>query len=1265
MRILAVRGENLASLAAPFEIDFCREPLAGAGLFAITGETGAGKSTILDAICLALYGAYPRVAIDRSEQAPDPGGKEISGKDARALLRRGAGKGFAEVDFQGVDGDAYRVRWEVFRARGRANGALQKPQRSLIRIADLQPIASGVQPVLEKVQQLTDFTFDQFRRTVLLAQGEFDAFLLASENERAELLEKVTGTEIYAAISRRAYEEKERRGNEMRSLEERRAGVGLLDEAERISLANERVELIASARASLQAIDALQQRLEHESRRAVAREKCALATSALEVAALGWKTLAPERAELADLDRIEPLRPKAALLTQARQGLADAQTAFAEANGLHAAAREAAENAALARQSALALDLEAEDRFKAFGPLWTRCEQLDATINHLRLEHEKAEAQRDKTRMEADAHAATLQGLEALATQTSASRDSLATKLEACSASVILADRCDEAEALLLKRSEFKTRRQKAHAAFVRASKEAQRLRSLIVDLDLAADAMRGERDRLNAENEARRVGLAAIGEDHLRERDSALASLLGGLADAASILDRHARAQHERIEAKTASAAAMREIEGAETQLLAATQTQANQRAARAEILGLIDLADATASPEAIHLRAALVPGAPCPVCGGADHPHADQADAGAEFVARIRARRTELDQSLAAAAHLIETARGARAGAAARHDHALRRDQLALAELEAAAEAYALRRDPLDCSRAALGFPDALPHAPEAALAPVLQLAAIAKAERETLADPLGQAKALRADLELLRRKLSEAASDLEGKLAELEARRRALHEFDVERSSSEAQLRELDDRLLSIDRELGPFLAAADLTSADVDLDALAAAAQVKARGQTYRQEKARLAGDEAALQALNPKLAAAREAAQTAIKSLDNAIAETAGRAEALRLAECERGLLLEGEPTAAHRTRHNELRRQARARLDDARDAEAEAGKALAAAANGEAGALANQEALRLQLIEAERNFTTAIVETGLPVDRVGALLEAEPAAREALRAKLDAIEAAQALARANLDERQRDLDELLARDGSEIDAEALRTDIANLQDGLDETQRRSGAIDNQIAADDAARAGAAALTARIESAQADFAIWQAIDDAIGSASGDKFRRFAQGVTLDQLIALANRHLAAFAPRYRLERAATSDLSVHVIDRDMGDERRAARSLSGGERFLASLSLAIALSGLEGRQAFVDTLFVDEGFGSLDAETLDVAIDALESLHGRGRKVGVITHVAAMIERIAVQVRVEKCGNGRSTVRVAQPGGAALLEAALLEAWPRG
>lgn len=191
----------------------------------------------------------------------------------------------------------------------------------------------------------------------------------------------------------------------------------------------------------------------------------------------------------------------------------------------------------------------------------------------------------------------------------------------------------------------------------------------------------------------------------------------------------------------------------------------------------------------------------------------------------------------------------------------------------------------------------------------------------------------------------------------------------------------------------------------------------------------------------------------------------------------------------------------------------------------------------------------------------------------------------------------------------------------------------------------QLRRDEQARTNAQTLAAEIDAKRTVLTVWQAVDDAIGSPDGSRFRKFVQGITLEHLVRLANDHLSALGPRYRLAQGITSDLAVHVVDRDMANELRASRSLSGGERFLVSLSLALALSGLEGRSSFVDTLFIDEGFGSLDRETLDVAIDALESLHSRGRKVAVVTHVAAMIDRIAVQVRVEKLGGGHSVVRL--------------------
>ena len=162
--------------------------------------------------------------------------------------------------------------------------------------------------------------------------------------------------------------------------------------------------------------------------------------------------------------------------------------------------------------------------------------------------------------------------------------------------------------------------------------------------------------------------------------------------------------------------------------------------------------------------------------------------------------------------------------------------------------------------------------------------------------------------------------------------------------------------------------------------------------------------------------------------------------------------------------------------------------------------------------------------------------------------------------------------------------------------------------------------------------------------WAKLNELAGSADGAKFRRIAQGYTLDVLLSYANVQLRQLSRRYRLERVPDT-LALQVIDQDMCDEIRTVHSLSGGESFLVSLALALGLSSLSSNRMKVESLFIDEGFGSLDAETLRVAMDALESLRTQGRKIGVISHVQEMTERIPVQIRVSRAGNGRSYLEV--------------------
>ena len=168
--------------------------------------------------------------------------------------------------------------------------------------------------------------------------------------------------------------------------------------------------------------------------------------------------------------------------------------------------------------------------------------------------------------------------------------------------------------------------------------------------------------------------------------------------------------------------------------------------------------------------------------------------------------------------------------------------------------------------------------------------------------------------------------------------------------------------------------------------------------------------------------------------------------------------------------------------------------------------------------------------------------------------------------------------------------------------------------------------------------------QNSFLKWEKLNKLIGSADGNKFKVIAQGYTLNLLLLHANKHLSYLSRRYRLQQVPDS-LALQVIDGDMCDEVRTVYSLSGGESFLISLALALGLSSLSSNNLQVESLFIDEGFGSLDAESLRMAMEALEMLQMQGRKIGVISHVQEMSERISVQIQVHKSVNGRSQIRV--------------------
>ncbi len=1249
MRILAIRGENLASLAEPFALEFEQEPFRSCGLFAIPGETGAGKSTILDALCLAFYDTFPRVeATESSERAPDPAGELLATRDPAPILRRGAGGGYAEVDFIARDGQRYRARCGMQRARGKATGKLQKRSRALWRIdaagGVVEALESGIAPVNRRIVELTDLTFDQFCRTALLAQGDFDAFLRADAGKRADLLEKITGAEIYGRLSQRAYDIARETQEKLAQLEQRQSDIGLLSDADRVArlaemetLSQQRIET-ESARSTIQ--ESLRRLETHEQ----AREKLQQAETAAATATRALEALAPQAAQIAAIARAEPLRAPWRDLRGADEIARQQETAAQEAQQRNTEAQQALAQASVEEQAARLACEEIEKVIATLAPLWAQASELDVRIadgtklvTQARQGAEAAHATADEKRRVLDA---------ARAEQSQKLRKCEAAQVEAtrCAPARALAERAPEIDEWLAKRVELTQDNHQAGAEAGDVKRELDRIGQFL-ESSAAADAQdRAERDTLAKQIAEREQALMALDEQSAAAQAVQIDAQVTALRMLRRPAENYARAALTLAEVDPIISDRSQAVADLTQELETLRAARARQALESVDAMQMSELAEAAADPHSLQLRAVLEDGKPCPVCGALEHPFSKNADAAHQLVAKLRTRRdaarNALDQLDAA---LVKT-QGACAAARAEEEAAQSRRSAARAEMAQATQEYAA----LIAEQPSFQAPPAI----EGAVSLIVELLAGREHEAQNLTRKLETARRLREDRDQLTKRYNKARDALDGRQAERHSATESQQKISARAAQLAATQAHHDERIASIDRSLTPFLELCDLRSHDLDRDPKAAWTRLMQAGQKYstaQEALERLTQEHRALELRVATLTAEAQVAMSAATAQKQRHDQWRHALDALHVT---RASLLDGEATSSHRLRHEEKRKGLAGALEQKRGERSVAGEDAAAARTlaeeNRRDAQAAIEAARV----AQETFMQACVAADMARETAAVLLatpqEEIVALREALRLAQDRCAAATATVAA----RRQDV-EASAVQLPDMPQEDLRARAAALMAELETLSARMGALHEQIRLDDGARVRAESMSCEIAASRATARLWDEVNAAIGSRSGDKFRRFAQSVTLDQLVALANQRLALLSPRYRLEKSGEIDsLGLQIVDRDLGDERRSTRSLSGGERFLASLALALALAGLEGRDSFVDTLFINEGFGSLDTMTLDIAIDALESLQGQGRKVGVISHVDSLQQRISTKISVERRGGGLSVVRVRAPGWAA-------------
>ncbi|WP_310395031.1 AAA family ATPase [Hymenobacter sp.] len=1225
MKIISVRFANLNSLPGPFLIRFDATPLADTGLFAITGPTGAGKSTLLDAISVGLYGRVPR-----------------HDRQVGEMVSRHAKDAFSEVEFEvhetnpdtgAVDRVRYRSRWEVKRkTRGEDKGGLGQDAMTLVSSSSGEAITSGKEAVPARVGELSGLDFGQFEQSVLLSQGKFARFLHAPEKERSALLEKMTNVGIYSRLSVAAFEKAKEEELKTRLLRAKLDATRLLSEDERTALETQ--------------LDALHQQAEDHHleqqeltvgltwRTILDQLDRQLTDSAREVERLRRddEALQPEFSRLNDHARAAALATPLALAEAAEKELSSDETKRQEleqALPRLAAAAAAAATAHAGATAARAAALADENRLR---PLLQKAQQQDAEIaaarHQLSLQRDTyLQNQHDHQQAEAGlAHLA--REVEELRSQTAAlDRWLIGHSAEIDLKNQVLAlDReiidLQGAQKELAAREARRSEGRKTQGA---AATDLLRQRSLEAEALARQQAIKDEGQPCRTERDAllRGTTAAALAQraDDFTTRLQALQQLLPKAETA--------REQRTRAEALAGQIAA-------EAPALAAAETAVGHlETRRADGQHLLDsyrrelraqqaLADLNAH------RQHLLPGQPCPLCGALEHALAAdftaEADEQEQRVARQQLALTALDEEL----------RRATSACTRRQTEQRQRQQLRR-EAAAAAEAAGQQAAALAAALVPVPAQPADPAAVQALLAEATIRQAAAAADRRRLA-------VLDEKLADLREKYLQAGEAAMGAQREIPrlVERQATAEKDLDQLADElvywqeqaavfeGTIRELlqphqlalpawppyDGLLVTLRERADNYEAqVSNLTALGHTL--LEKSSQHKTRHEALAQDATRLAAAAAALDAEQHAIARQQATRQAHYPGPDPAAA-----AEQLRLAS--------QQLTTALQLSQTQL---------------ADQQQALAIGKSGLDALQTQLAAHRTAHAQRQAELTAALAAAGLATPAEALALLLPPAEAERLhQRRQDHLTARAAAAR-----RLTDLGAELLRHAeaglTPHTAAELTAQLHALSAADDTLQQRLGAVSNQLAQDDAARAQQAAGLQELLRRQLEEQRWQDLSEQIGSARGDKFSQFAQGLTLTHLARLANLRLRQLTGRYTILKTPYRNLELQIIDHDQADTVRPMASLSGGESFLVSLALALGLSELAGHKARIESLFIDEGFGTLDPDALNTALDALERLQHSGKMIGIISHVSDLKDRIGTQIRIRPGAGGNSTVHV--------------------
>ena len=1223
MQILKLSFENINSLKGAWTIDF-QAPDFRSGIFAIVGPTGSGKTTILDAICLALYGHTPRIG-------------SIT-QNANEVMNRDCDSCRSSLEFQTLSG-RYRATWSQKKQKNfDKTGKYGQVVSTMEKFEDgcWIPITDGskVRSKKQEVQKIIGLSFDQFKRSVMLSQGDFAAFLKSKPNEKAQTLEQITGTQIYSLLSTKVYdlaeEQKKLFEDKQREVElspvlddavvltKQEQLKGITEEAKVLETQISKIEKesrwiseTAELRNQFLRVKAELERLKENRNEFFRKENVVrLAEHAQNILPI-FNTLIDKQSL-----REDSIKEKSA----AENELVNATKSLKEKDFNFKAAEEALNNENLQKPKKLALFSQIESLDAEISPL-IKSSRL-AQEEKIKLENETADckdhlnkAKEDIRKLEEDREKRDLERKEDIKGAFLYQRkDELRDcKITAETLSAALAD----AEGKADKASEtVKSQEKEAEALRIRKEKIA----SVI------------EADKVLLKEAEKRLSEILDGKtlDELTQEQLSFSEQIPLLEAVKSALKAVCDQKEEIVRQEDVMQRDSAELdnwsskkEGYEKEIQSLTSRQE-------ELEALVQIDELT------KVRAELKEGEPCPVCGSLEHPFAanlpPEVATAKERLAVVKEESTDLQKNQKEADRKIDVLKD-RILVSEKRLKELRKN-LDLAEEELT----------LKCGRAGLTREGVTEEAAAVLITKKESLLIDIKKRIAKARDAESKAAAAKEKIAGTTEELHRAEMVFSNAQTKFESAKSLLAQAQTGREKARTELEQFWRKTA---KEYGSVITDGELFAHNPELFKrwIAKAAKYEELLESCREIENSLAIKKGTLPGLVESVERLEKSSRE--KSDQAAELQTELKTKQLQRDKLFGTKLVEIERKAYERllSQLAEAKDQAYENLSKARSVQAAAEQRLKTAEQRSAEAEKN-------LLSAKTEWTDALKKEKFESEEDWRRARLDSEAINALHKEITDYKAQSRSAADRFSEADKKLAEKESQKLTDKSLEVLEAEKREASAEKEKLLEQKGELQKELKTDEEARIKRAGIEDELKKLKHQVAVWDRLNTLVGSSSGDKYRRYVQSLVLLTLLKNANVELTKLHSRYRLAKGG-GDMEIKVIDSDLADQERPTDNLSGGETFIVSLALALGLAQMASNNVRIDSLFLDEGFGTLDDDSLEKALNALSSLNAQGKTVGLISHVDQIKERIPSKIVVK---------RSAQPGVSRLEGAGVKHSW---